>query len=299
MDEGLRATEPDNNSSSNQPVHERQVYSVDREAGRAEWRKDHTAGEFPLTIFVNDVEMATLVCTPTNLRELVRGFLTAEGVLRRSEEITRFFIDREEGTAHVDAPRREGALEQEQFGKRYVGSCCGKSRTGFYFANDARTAREVDSGFRLSVNECFELMDRLQNKSPMFSRTGGVHNAALSEGQNLLVTRTDIGRHNTLDKLYGHALSGGRSLSDCVVVFSGRLSSEIILKVSKMQCPMLITKSAPTELALRMAGELGIATAGFVRGRSLNVYTCPKRFEDVPAPVEERSGTTLSAEKNK
>ena len=246
------------------------------------WVEEEVAGEFPLTLVVNGEEMATLVCSPSHLEELVLGFLTAEGVLRRGERIERLFVDVEDGIAHVDAPDREDAMEQEMFGMRYVGSCCGKSRTGFYFANDARTAREVESELTVTSDDCFRLMEELQEASPLFGRTGGVHNAGLATTGGVQVVRTDIGRHNTLDKLYGHALREGIALEDRLVVFSGRISSEIALKLSKMGCPVLVSKSAPTALALSMADDLGITTAGFARDGRMNVYTHPERIRDLP-----------------
>ena len=178
----------------------------------------------------------------------------------------------------VEAPERDAELEQAMFGKRYVGSCCGKSRTGFYLANDARTARRVESDLRLDPATCLRLMEELQAASPVFGRTGGVHNAGLAAGGRLEVVRTDIGRHNTLDKLYGWALRGGNRAGRAAVVFSGRISSEIVLKVVKMGCPVVVSKSAPTGLALEMADDLGITAAGFARGDRLNVYTHPWRI---------------------
>lgn len=256
----------------------RRAWRIDRATGGRSEVEDEVAGEYPLTLIVNGREMATLVCTPTHLEEMALGFLTAEGVLRRGEEVRRLFVDREQGVAEIEAPGREGALEQEMFGKRYVGSCCGKSRTGFYMANDARTARRVESDLAVDAGACFELMAELQDDSSLFGRTGGVHNAGLAGPGGLEVVRTDIGRHNTLDKLYGHALREEIELEQRVVVFSGRISSEILLKVSKMGCPVLLSKCAPTTLALEMAEELGVTAVGFLRPDRMTVYTHPERI---------------------
>lgn len=256
----------------------RQAWRIDWDTNEREEIEEEVAGEFPLTLLVNGTEMATLVCTPTHLEELTLGFLTAEGVLRQGESITRFFVDREEGIAEVEAPDREGALEREMFGKRYVGSCCGKSRTGFYMANDARTAREVQAELTITPRECFRLMRELQEASPLHRRTGGVHNAGLAAAGRLETVRTDIGRHNTLDKLYGFALQEGIELAQRVVVFSGRISSEILLKISKMGCPVLLSKCAPTDLALEMAEDLGVTAVGFLRSDRMTVYTHPRRI---------------------
>jgi FdhD protein len=89
----------------------------------------------------------------------------------------------------------------------------------------------------------------------------------------------DIGRHNALDKIYGHCLKNNISLQNKLLVFSGRISSEIILKVAKIGCEMVLSKSAPTELALQLAEQLGITTIGFVRNETLNVYTCRERVD--------------------
>lgn len=92
--------------------------------------------------------------------------------------------------------------------------------------------------------------------------------------------RLDIGRHNALDKIYGYCLRNHISLKDKVLAFSGRISSEILAKVAKIGCEIVLSKSAPTELALELAEELGITTVGFIRSRSLNVYTRSDRIID-------------------
>lgn len=92
--------------------------------------------------------------------------------------------------------------------------------------------------------------------------------------------RTDIGRHNALDKLYGHCLLNGMSVRDKLIVFSGRISSEVLLKAAKIGVSIVISKSAPTELAIQMAEELNITAIGFVRNGSFNVYTHPERIRE-------------------
>lgn len=260
----------------------RPALRVTEDGEASAWSREEVVTEYPLTLLVNGRELATIVCSPTHLEELVLGFLTAEGVLRRGEPIDDLYVIPEEGIAVVDAPEREGAAEAAEFGRRYVGSCCGKGRTGFYLSNDARTARRVESDLSLGAADCFRLMADLQAASPLFAETGGVHNAALGTPAGLEAVRMDIGRHNTLDKLYGRALRHATPLGRRVVAFSGRISSEIVLKVAKMGCPVLLSKSAPTTLALALAEELGVTTVGFLRGGRMTVYTGRRRLVDLP-----------------
>jgi len=97
----------------------------------------------------------------------------------------------------------------------------------------------------------------------------------------IVLSRMDIGRHNALDKIYGYCLKNNISIGDKIIVFSGRISSEILLKVAKIGCEIILSKSAPTELALELAEQLGITTVGFIRNGSLNVYTHPERIVNI------------------
>ena len=242
--------------------------------------EDDVVTEYPVTIMLNEEEFATMVCSPEHLEDLVIGFLASEGVIRSFADIKSIQIDDKQGMAHV-ATHRTQRLNRKFYSKRYITSCCGKSRQSFYFYNDARTAKKITSqNVRLTVEACFSLMRQMQSSARLFQETGGVHNAALCDADGLLVSRMDIGRHNALDKIYGHCLRNGIDLQGKAIVFSGRISSEVLLKVAKIGCEIVLSKSAPTELALEMADELGITTVGFIRDGSLNVYTHPERITE-------------------
>lgn len=235
------------------------------------------ATEYPLTIVVNEQEFATMVCTPTNMRELIIGFLASEGIIRTFTEINSIQVDKERGFAYVEIDKSLENYEQDH-SKRFIGSCCGKSRQ-FYFKSDVQTAKTIVSRLTVSAEQCIHLMKELQRQSEHFQATGGVHNAALCTADELVAIRTDIGRHNALDKIYGHILEHNISLADKIIVFSGRISSEVLLKISKMGIGILISKSAPTDLALNLANDLGITAIGFARRNTMNIYTHPERID--------------------
>lgn len=227
--------------------------------------------ESPFTVMLNGQEFATLVCSPTDIDDLLVGFLASEGMIRSHDEITSISLDKDRGFAYVDLEKSiEG--NQDDHSKRFIGSCCGKSRQ-FYLKSDVKTAKTVNSQVLISVNQCYSLMNQLQQASKQFKETGGVHNAALATVNDILTIKTDIGRHNALDKIYGDIIKNHISLKNKVIVFSGRISSEVLLKVSKIGVGILLSKSAPSDLALNLANDLGITTIGFIRNDKMNVYT--------------------------
>ena len=247
--------------------------------GLTEDIEDRIVTEYPVTIKLNNEEFMTMVCTPEYIEDLVIGFLASEGIIRRYEDIDELWLQEKEGFVHVKTTKLNPYF-QNLHSKRYVTSCCGMSRQGFVFANDALTAKKMkDIRIKISADDCFRLMGELQKNAETFQVTGGVHNAALCDLNGIILGRMDIGRHNALDKIYGHCLKHNISIGDKVLVFSGRISSEILLKVAKIGCEMVLSKSAPTELALELAEELGITTVGFIRNHTLNVYTRPERIQ--------------------
>lgn len=233
---------------------------------------DVIASEYALTIYVNDHELATIVCTPTHLEELVTGFLASEGIIRQATDIENMTISRFMGTVRVKTTHPV-TFNQAFYNKRYIGSCCGKGRQSFYFHNDAITAKHVEDDVHLAARDVSRLLDAMDERAVLFYDTGGVHVSALCDTADILIARTDIGRHNALDKIYGHVLQEGMSLQGKVIAFSGRISSEVLLKVAKIGVGIVAARSAPTALAIDMADELGITTVGFVRGESFNVYS--------------------------
>jgi FdhD protein len=253
-------------------------------------REDTVVTEFALTIKLNQKEFATMVCTPEYMEDLVVGFLASEHVISRASDVTNLWIDRSRGFAHVTV-NQTNDLYDRFHSKRYITSCCGMSRQGFYFVNDAMTAKRMhDNRISFTPEQCISLMQIMQSQADTFQRTGGVHNAALCDENGVVISRIDIGRHNALDKIYGYCLKHDISLENKALVFSGRISSEIVIKTSKIGCAVLLSKSAPTELALQLADQLGVTTVGFIRNQSFNVYTHPERIvscqEDQPSAEE-------------
>ncbi|USG64586.1 formate dehydrogenase accessory sulfurtransferase FdhD [Brevibacillus ruminantium] len=246
------------------------------QTGQSAWEDDEIVTEYPLTIFLNDEEFATIVCTPSDLEDMVIGFLAAEGAIRSYSDVKQVTIDEGQGFAYVDT-HQQTILSQSFYSKRRITSCCGKSRQSFYFFSDARTAKPAEDGVTVTPEQCLQLMNTLQASSDIHRQTGGVHNAALCSPDQVLLQYSDIGRHNALDKIYGYCLRNDIGTADKILTFSGRISSEVLLKAAKIGASIILSKSAPTELALQLAEELNITAIGFIRQDKMNVYTNPQR----------------------
>lgn len=232
---------------------------------------DIVVREVPVTLFLNDNEFVTLVCSPDSLEELAVGFLCSEGILKGRGDLKGINIKADEGLIWVETSGE--AAGEETFLKRFITTCCGRGRASFYFINDARGTAPVSSSLQITPEQIFYLSGELERSSLLFRETGGAHGAALCARDRLLCFYEDIGRHNAVDKIYGRCFLDGVDPSDKVLLISGRISSEILIKVARMGTPVIISRAAPTDLAVSLAGELGITVVGFAREDRLNVYS--------------------------
>ena len=228
------------------------------------------AKEFLFTIFLNDQELATLLCSPGNLQYLAVGFLASEGLLKSKDEIKKMEVDDWLGTAHIEI---EGGNKTDDsfFNKRLIASGCGGAAT-FYSVADATTPK-VESPMKISPDEVFALVSEFQHRSQLYLATHGVHSAALADRRDILIFSEDIGRHNAIDKIFGKCLLEDIPTNDRIIISSGRISSEILHKVAKRGIPIIVSISVPTSLGLKTADKLGITLIGSVRGKKMNVYT--------------------------
>ena len=234
------------------------------------------AREFPLTFIFNDMELVTLLCTPANLDYLAVGYLFAEGLISRKEEIKRITTDTTRGVVRISTQEGE-APAHELLYKRLITSACGRG-AAFYTAADAQHPDKVESAITITPGEVLALVKEFDKRSEIYQATNGVHSAALCDNKNILVFSNDLGRHNAIDKVFGECIMKGIPTENRMVITSGRTPSEMVLKVAKGKIPILISVSVPTDLGIRLANDLGITIIGFVRGGNMNVYTGRQRI---------------------
>ncbi|WP_407313249.1 formate dehydrogenase accessory sulfurtransferase FdhD [Desulfosporosinus sp. SB140] len=258
-------------------INETVTYTILKANGpQLEQIEDSVVREIPLTIHYNREEIATLLCSPSQTEELTLGFLLNEGFIRIPEDVYELREDPIDHLVWVEG--KPCLLQKELMSKRFVSACCGKSRASFCFANDALMVKPLTSAHSIPLKEAYEYTNFLQSHLPLFQATGGIHSGGVGYHGKVILTSYDIGRHNVFDKLNGSAFRSGLELENYIIFFSGRVSSEILLKVAKMRVPILIARGAPTDMALSQAAALNITIVGFAREQRLNIYTCPERI---------------------
>jgi FdhD protein len=239
--------------------------------------QDLLAVEEPLQIRLGDRDLAITMRTPGNDEELAAGFLFTEGILSGREAIESISVGDNSvtvklaGEASVDL-----SSQQRHF---YLTSSCGVCGKASLDSIAVRCA-PVAAGPALAETVVVALPDRLREAQRVFDRTGGLHAAGLFDtAGTLLELREDVGRHNAVDKLVGHALLAGElPLSERVLMVSGRLSFEIVQKAAVAGIPIVCAVSAPSSLAVDAGRRFGMTLVGFLRGRRFNIYTHPERI---------------------
>ncbi len=224
-----------------------------------------------VSIFVNGQELATIMSTPRDQDRLALGFLCNEGLIAGMDDVRAVHIC--PSGACVDVWLRRADFQPPR--RRILTSGCGG---GVTFTDLAKTLPPLQSDFRLAPARLVELLIEMQRRGSLYARSRGVHTAALADGTRLLAVAEDVGRHNTLDKLRGDFLLRGLDPRDCVLLTTGRISSEMIGKAARMGCPIVASRTSPTAMSVRLAREWNITLCGYVRRERMNVYACPERL---------------------
>lgn len=235
--------------------------------------EDAVVRETVLSLFLNGRELVALVCSPGEFKELAVGFLCYEGIIKKREDLKNVEVDESEGLVRI-----ETAWPAKAADKRFIASGCGRGRVSFHTTRDTAGISPVKTTLQITPQQVFYLSSQLENRSATFQETGGTHSAALCTVKEVVLFYEDVGRHNAVDKIYGRCFLEDIPLADKLLVFSGRISSEILTKVAKMGLPLVISRSAPTELTVSLAGELGITVVGFARENRFTIYTHPERI---------------------
>ncbi|MFB8180500.1 formate dehydrogenase accessory sulfurtransferase FdhD [Streptomyces sp. NPDC055966] len=257
-------------------------------------RPDTLAAEEPMEIRVGGRPLTVTMRTPGDDFDLAAGFLAGEGVVHAADDVTgiRYCAGATADGANtynvVDVALAPGvALPAASLERNfYTTSSCGLcGKASLDAVRMVRRWSVAEDPLSVGPELLAALPERLRAAQRVFDSTGGLHAAGLftADGE-LLCLREDVGRHNAVDKVVGHALrSGLLPLRETVLMVSGRASFELVQKAVLAGIPLLAAVSAPSSLAVDLAAESGLTLVGFLRGTSMNVYTGAERL--VSAPV--------------
>lgn len=229
--------------------------------------------EQPLTIYLNDKEFITLLCYPEDVEELTVGFLKSEGIILEKKDIIKLNVSKDNLSVHVTA--KVPKLSEKLYEKRIVTTGCGKGSI-FYFALDSLRSQVLEIKKKWHYRLILEKMHEV-NRTKGSKNLGGLHVCGLFNGEQFFI-REDVGRHNALDKIVGHCILHDIDYNDCIVFTTGRISSEILLKASKINAGVVVSRSTPTNLAYDIAEKLNITIIGYVRGGLMTIYTAKERI---------------------
>ncbi len=255
-------------------------------SGVREEVSDLIATEEPLVIEVDGTVVSTTMRTPGHDLELTLGWLVSEGVVTSPGEIVtaQECVDRptpDEEARLVRVVTRGGKAPQARLTP--TSSACGICGSDLVERTLAQSPWPLDlDEVRIPLPQLLGLPDLLREAQRGFSGTGGSHAAGLFDTKgNLVVAREDVGRHNAVDKVVGHALAGEMlPLRGHVLQVSGRASAELVHKCVRAGIPIMAAVSAPSTLAVDLARAAGLTLVGFSRGEGCNIYSGAERVVD-------------------
>jgi formate dehydrogenase accessory protein FdhD len=254
------------------------ITKLDLSTGKAQKIIDYVAEEKPLYLFVNTTFWATILCSPTNLKELAVGHLLSEGILESTDEIREVELKEPESTCIVklkEGVNVENRVRLSRLHARVIPSACGSSLPYQYMGKPPR----VESRLRVKAHVVFDSVNQLNFKAEGFRQTGGLHVAAIYTREGSLVALAeDVGRHNAVDKVIGMSAIAKVDLGMCFLALSGRMSGDVAFKAAKVGLPVVASLAAALSSGIALAESSNLTLAGFVRGKRMNIYTFSERL---------------------
>lgn len=234
-------------------------------------RNVKVAGESPLTLKVDEREIVTLMTLGTHPELLALGYLRNQRLIENIEDIQSVTIDWEKETALVTTASGQGISDwQEKLAKRTVTTGCGQG-TVFSCTLDKLYDRKLPQ-IKVKQSLLYELLRTITQYNEIYKQAGAVHGCALCEGTKILSFVEDVGRHNAADAISGGMWLDNITGTDKIFYTTGRLTSEIVMKVTLMGIPILLSRSGVTNMGLELARDLGVTMIARAKGKSFLVY---------------------------
>ena len=226
--------------------------------------------EVPLTIYLNGNEVITLMCTGKSPKFLALGFLKSDGLITDREQLKSVQVEEKPDKFTVNVETSHDPFKIQRLG-RTITSGCGKG-TNFERNVEIIASKTVKAKLTVTPEQILKLAAELDERSTLYRTTGGCHNALLATSEKVLIFREDIGRHNAIDMICGQCFLDDISTEDKLIVSTGRIASEILLKTIRLGVPILVSRSAATRFSIDLARRTNMTLIGYVRQGRMVVY---------------------------
>ena len=232
-------------------------------------RKTHITGERPLTIYIDKQEIVTLMTLGKYPELLVMGYLHNQGFIKTVAEIKAVQVDWDIESATVVTTNGSDNWD-EKLKKRTVTSGCGQ---GTVFGNIMEDLENINLTKPSLVQSSFyRLLHNIRLYNDVYKKSGAVHGCALCRGENIEIFIEDVGRHNATDSIAGHMLLEGIDGEDKSFYTTGRLTSEMVIKVAQMGISVLFSRAGITQMGFELSKKLGVTTIARAGGKHFLVY---------------------------
>ena len=237
-----------------------EVLLADLKRGCARRLIDEVAAEISLAVYIDGRKYSVLSASPTEIKELIMGYLMTEGVIRGIDEVSKLEVS--EG--RVDVHLRRARMGHASHGSE---------------GDQLNPHGDEDFPIRFSSKAIVDVMEDLNSLAEIHRRTGGVHAVALAdESGSIQVISEDISRYSAVDKAVGKAALRGLNMRRLLLALTGRVSSGIATKAASIGIPVVASMSAPTDRGVKISSERGITLIGFACRERLNIYSHPERI---------------------
>ncbi|TAJ93722.1 MAG: sulfurtransferase FdhD [Gammaproteobacteria bacterium] len=259
------------------------VIAVDEYRNR---REMNIAEERPLTIYLDRHEIVTLMTLGTHPELLCLGYLRNQGIVKDLHDIRSIHVDWSVNAAAV-ATHSESVAWREQLGSRIVTTGCGQ---GTVFSNIMERLSEIRlKPYQLKQSVIYGLLRELGRSNDVYRNAGAVHGCALCQAEQVLCFIEDVGRHNAVDAIAGKMWLQDAAGADKIFYTTGRLTSEMVIKVAQMGIPILLSRSGITQMGLKLARDLGVTLLARANGKHFLIYNGEENIvfdEKLPPKLE-------------
>lgn len=258
-------------------------------------RTSYIAAERPLTIYLDKREIVTVMTLGTQPELLILGWLRNQNMISDITNIKSIQVDWETDSVAVTTHQAVEGID-EKLSKRTITTGCGQGTVFGALMDNIEKIRLPETYIKQST--IYQLLNNLNDFNEVYKRAGAVHGCALCQQSKILRFVEDVGRHNAVDAIAGHMWLNQTEGNDKIFYTTGRLTSEMVIKVAQMGIPLLLSRSGVTQMGRELARKVGVTLIARAKGRHFLVYNGTEFIEfDAISKAGNASRTTAKIHK--